>query len=434
MFKISPHILCLEDDLMHTLECSPAQPNLFGHTLSQEKLQHQSQMDQSQNSNIFITNTSDCFHSTATSSKKRLSIDLKLRSSRMPEGSQSRIAIHRRSLQPIRRMRNPGKLSLNLSQVDKAVIFDENEAALRRQDHAGICSRITEFLYIGGSTAAKDFDSLSTLGITHVINCAACVVPAYFTDDFIYYNLRLRDHSSQEIGRHFYSIFNFIESAHASGGKIFVHCVKGISRSPTLAIAYIMWSKRMGVYQALEFVRHARPVVDPNAGFIFQLTEWEQLHLQGTIQFTAQPLVFRIDVYIEDTILDNFGQHHGSGENGLDILNEVHTSSYNQKEEPVTNRKSMRKYPMIVGPLNFMTQKHFFSPTKQNMLSSFVISSADYMCLWCGSGVSSEQIQAVEEAKLLLQRFESFPHRCDYVFHGQEHDAFWRLVSDLPIG
>nr|CCA19342.1 conserved hypothetical protein [Albugo laibachii Nc14] len=407
---------------MHTSDCSQSQSNLFG---------------QSQSLHLSTASTPDCLYPITNASKKRLSIDMKVRYMRMPEGSQSRSSIHRRSLQPIRRIRNPGNLSLNLSQVDKVVSFDENDGALRRQDHAGICSKITEFLFIGGSAAAKDFESLSILGITHVINCAACVVPAYFPDDFTYYNLRLRDHSSQDIAKHFYSIFNFIENARASGGKILVHCVKGISRSPTLAIAYIMWYKGVGVYQALEFVRHARPVVDPNAGFIFQLTEWEQLHLKGTIEYPPHPLVYRIELSTEnDKITSNVERQEDrdSDENAMDISNKMHTTSSNQKEQPVTNNGSIQMHPMIVGPLNYMTQKHFFSPTNQNMHSIFVLSSPDYMCVWCGPDASGEQIHAAEEAKYLLQRFEAFPQNCDVVFHGQEHDAFWQLVSDRRIG
>lgn len=295
-----------------------------------------------------------------------------------------------------------------MSQVDQ--VAPEAFEPQRRNDLAAICSKVTDFLYIGGAAAAKDKATLSHVGITHIINCAASIAPAFYPNDFSYLNLRLRDHSSQDIARHFYMVFDFIERARKLGGRIFVHCVKGISRSPTMAIAYLMWYKQIGMYQALEFVRQARPAVDPNSGFIFQLTEWEQLHLKGSIQL-HRPIVFRIEVASSEANSDE--QNRGNAQ----------TSSIGNSSRPAEK-------PLIVGPLHDVEEQFFHSPTDDITALSFVIACSDFMFIWCGQAASEQQIEAAQTASELLQAFESFPAKCDLLYEGRETPAFWSLLGE----
>ncbi|RHY28484.1 hypothetical protein DYB32_005942 [Aphanomyces invadans] len=163
----------------------------------------------------------------------------------------------------------------------------------KTMDFTNVCSQVTDFLFVGGASVASQRDVLEQHGITHVINCAATVTPNYFPHVFDYYRLRLRDHATQDIHQHFYSIFQFIDMARSRHGKVFIHCVKGISRSPAMAIAYLMAREQLGLYPALELVRSSRPVIDPNAGFIFQLNEWDSLRRLHT----KQPItLFRVDM------------------------------------------------------------------------------------------------------------------------------------------
>ncbi|KAL4161528.1 hypothetical protein PRNP1_002082 [Phytophthora ramorum] len=298
-----------------------------------------------------------------------------------------------------RRSRNPGNLSLDLSQVDQANIdpcTTATGASKRRNDQAAVCSKLTDFLYIGGAVAAKNKSMLIQTGITHVINCAASVAPASFPDEFCYFNIRLRDHSSQDIARHFYSMFDFIERARECGGRIFLHCVKGISRSPTMAIAYLMWYKNIGMYKALDFVRQSRPIVDPNAGFIFQLTEWEQLHPEGRIKF-QRTIVFRVEV------------------------------AYNSADKSSSCNGAVS--PLFVGPLAGISESYFRDPTKDIGELCLIVACAEYMSVWCGTDVTEDLVEAAESGAQILQRYEAFPAKCDTVRQGQESVAFWDLVG-----
>ena len=54
-----------------------------------------------------------------------------------------------------------------------------------------------------------------------------------------------------------------------------IHCLAGISRSPTLAIAYLMKHLHLNSEQAYKFVKEKRTTISPNFNFLGQLYEYE---------------------------------------------------------------------------------------------------------------------------------------------------------------
>ncbi|KAK0713706.1 protein-tyrosine phosphatase-like protein, partial [Lasiosphaeria miniovina] len=60
-------------------------------------------------------------------------------------------------------------------------------------------------------------------------------------------------------------------------GRVLVHCSEGVSRSPTVVVAYLMRKHRSTVAAVLRDVRRRRRVVDPNRNFLEQLHLWEEL-------------------------------------------------------------------------------------------------------------------------------------------------------------
>ena len=76
----------------------------------------------------------------------------------------------------------------------------------------------------------------------------------------------------QNIIKYFGECLNFIKGE----DKILVHCVAGSSRSATIVIAYIMWSKKMTYSKAFNFVKNKRSIIYPNTGFIEQLKLFEK--------------------------------------------------------------------------------------------------------------------------------------------------------------
>jgi hypothetical protein len=129
-------------------------------------------------------------------------------------------------------------------------------------------SMILPYLYLGSAKDA-DPDRLRALNITHVLNAAKELGGAPSTVAGVErMDLPIYDVHTENIERYFEQAAEFIQSAEAEAGRVLVHCRKGISRSPTLVVAYLMRTKGMKCDDALQFVRQRRSKVSPNMGFM----------------------------------------------------------------------------------------------------------------------------------------------------------------------
>lgn len=65
------------------------------------------------------------------------------------------------------------------------------------------------------------------------------------------------------------------DSVKNKGGRVFVHCQAGISRSATICLAYLMRTNRVKLDEAFEFVKQRRSIISPNFSFMGQLLQFE---------------------------------------------------------------------------------------------------------------------------------------------------------------
>jgi protein-tyrosine phosphatase len=133
-------------------------------------------------------------------------------------------------------------------------------------------NKITEQLYIGDSICARNKDLLKLKGITYTINCAK-ELAFMDTHEDNYLFLPMVDDIDYDIQLDVKRAIEFIDSIDT--GKVFVHCQKGISRSSTIAIAYLMHNNKIKYDEALKIARKSRSCCCPNIGFGKQLRALE---------------------------------------------------------------------------------------------------------------------------------------------------------------
>ncbi|BFG34181.1 hypothetical protein CerSpe_204550 [Prunus speciosa] len=73
-----------------------------------------------------------------------------------------------------------------------------------------------------------------------------------------------------------YVVFDYFEDVREQGGRVFVHCCQGVSRSTLLVIAYLMWREGQSFDDAFQYVEAARGIADPNMGFACQLLQCQK--------------------------------------------------------------------------------------------------------------------------------------------------------------
>ncbi|KAJ9631223.1 hypothetical protein H2204_008308 [Knufia peltigerae] len=95
---------------------------------------------------------------------------------------------------------------------------------------------------------------------------------------FVLKFLKLRDVGSDDLLEILGEACEFIRSSMKNNdGGILVHCAKGISRSASVVLAFIMEDMCLDYDTALRYVRQSRSKVKPNPGFEAQLQLWERM-------------------------------------------------------------------------------------------------------------------------------------------------------------
>ncbi|KAG5438560.1 hypothetical protein PCANB_002664 [Pneumocystis canis] len=117
-----------------------------------------------------------------------------------------------------------------------------------------------------------------TYGITHIIDTIA----SSDTIDMSKYTvlcLNILD-EQENIIQYFPKSIQFIENCFDANplSKILIFCQAGISRSTTIAAAYLMKTLRISKEDAIAFIKKVHPKAQPNRGFMEQLQLFEDCH------------------------------------------------------------------------------------------------------------------------------------------------------------
>eukprot|EP01125_Pyxidicula_operculata_P006706 TRINITY_DN2304_c0_g1_i1.p1 TRINITY_DN2304_c0_g1~~TRINITY_DN2304_c0_g1_i1.p1 ORF type:complete len:1245 (+),score=308.37 TRINITY_DN2304_c0_g1_i1:1-3735(+) len=161
------------------------------------------------------------------------------------------------------------KTSINMRRYDKIPL--------------GMNEILDDFLFVGSGRDSHTLSQLKENKITHIVNVAKEWPPLDNLPDTIkFHHVQLEDTEDEDILKELEPIVNLIENIREQKGRVLLHCVIGKSRSPSIAIAYIMIHMKKSLQEAYDIVLRQRPISAPNTGFIRQLMELEH-NLTGRV-------------------------------------------------------------------------------------------------------------------------------------------------------
>lgn len=131
-------------------------------------------------------------------------------------------------------------------------------------------NQLDHSLFITDFANAKDYETLKALGVRQILIVGE-ELPRHGEQFFRVQQIKIKDLPTENIKKFFNASFNFIKQA-----PTVIHCAAGISRSTTILASYIMRRDNLTTDQALNIIRRARPIINPNPGFVSQLRALEK--------------------------------------------------------------------------------------------------------------------------------------------------------------
>ncbi|XP_062405237.1 dual specificity protein phosphatase 8-like isoform X2 [Sardina pilchardus] len=137
-------------------------------------------------------------------------------------------------------------------------------------------TRILPHLYLGSQRDVLNKELMAQNGITYVLNASnTCPKPDFISESH-FMRIPVNDNYCEKLLPWLDKTNDFIDKAKVSNCRVIVHCLAGISRSATIAIAYIMKTMGLSSDDAYRFVKDRRPSISPNFNFLGQLLEFEK--------------------------------------------------------------------------------------------------------------------------------------------------------------
>ena len=276
---------------------------------------------------------------------------------------------------------NPINLNLNLNQMEnqaqnnnsqipkynrikmnlKEELSMDNNDTKKEEDFNEI---LTDFLYISGYKTASTASDLQNLKITNIINCSGDLCENLSFSGIDYLTLNIRDNVSENIECLFFKCINYINEAKEKKGKVLIHCYKGVSRSVSVLISYLIFLNKWTYDEAFDFVQSKRAIANPNIGFYLQL---KTFHKRITLNFDRLEIFSvshfsksQYDLIVCRLIYNNISLKDNNEENCEIVeLNE----EKKEKKEIILNNKGMfifaTKKKIFIVEGNNITEKNY---------------------------------------------------------------------------
>jgi protein-tyrosine phosphatase len=141
------------------------------------------------------------------------------------------------------------------------------------QEVQAAISPVQETIYLGSIAALKQADRVQQLGIEAVLRLDRLDrATGHWSEAFSVLDLPIPDGEPIEVDA-LQTGTAFIHEHVQAGRKVLVHCQMGVSRAPTLVMAYLIEYQGMSLPEAYRLVSQNRPIVSPSPALIQSLVE-----------------------------------------------------------------------------------------------------------------------------------------------------------------
>ena len=124
--------------------------------------------------------------------------------------------------------------------------------------------QIFTWFYVGGCTSVSDQTALGELGVKTVVNVHQHYDPKIDTVNQFHFTLIDGEDNDWKTIMQILEIVN----EQRSMGNILVHCCAGMSRSPFIAVSYLVVKEGLDVDKALQIVAEKQPFISIHPGLM----------------------------------------------------------------------------------------------------------------------------------------------------------------------
>lgn len=136
--------------------------------------------------------------------------------------------------------------------------------------------KVLDFLFLGSVRTAQTVTVYHDLDIKYVLTVGRGL-EVVIEPGMHHLVFPIQDFPEENMSSLFRQAFDFIDAARAEKKGVLIHCFAGLSRSVTIAAAYLMKAKNMTCDQAMQLIKQARPAARPNEGFMEELVNYQKI-------------------------------------------------------------------------------------------------------------------------------------------------------------
>lgn len=215
------------------------------------------------------------------------------------------------------------------------------------------------------------------------------------------------------------------------GGRVLIHCSQGVSRSASLAIAYLMWRQAAVYDDVFLAVKAARGVTNPNIGFICQVGGL------GVGSRVANRCASRAERWLWRGGCTLRPAQCLARRRAPPVLPMQLLQWHKRRHAPLDSCRLYRIAPQSAAAAQHLVPKPVGAPAGGASLDprgAFVLHAPAALTIWAGEACPEAFLAAAQRFAGQLQKYEGAPGPAAVVRQGQEPPAFWTSLAAAGTG